>query len=166
MKIPTLEVVVVPLGRLLPWTGNPRKDHAVDAIAKSIESFGYLSPIVVQKNTMRVLAGHGRLAALDKLGVVEVPVVVADVTDDQADLFTLADNKLGEASDWDFSKMADLLLDFDARNLDTRMTGFTDQELHAIANWTPKAAEVGENATGTNPPSIVKCPGCGKEFAP
>lgn len=133
---PNIILETVPLNRLKPWPKNPRKSHAVEAIARSIESFGYLSPIVVQAKTYRILAGHGRLEALAKVGAKEIPVVVADIDDDKADLYTIADNKLTEAAEWDFGKMAHLLLEFDTKNLDTTLTGFDSEELERIANWT------------------------------
>lgn len=141
MKIPPPTIESVDIARLRPWPNNPRKDHAVEQIAKSIDAFGYLSPIVVQKGTYRILAGHGRLEALKRHGVTEVPVVVADVDDDKADLFTIADNKLTELADWDFAKLADQLIAADAKGLDVGLTGFTDKEVEDMANWTPKPAE-------------------------
>jgi ParB/RepB/Spo0J family partition protein len=118
MRIPPPVIEMVALDRLRPWPRNPRKGHAVEKIARSIEAFGYAAPIVAQTGTYRILAGHGRLEALKALGVSEVPVVVLDVDDDRADLYTLADNKIAESAEWDFPVMADLLLEFDSRNLD------------------------------------------------
>ena len=151
MKVPAPIVETVPIEQLKPWDRNPRTHHAVDAIARSMTSLGYLAPIVVQKGTYRILAGHGRLKAMKKLGVTEVPVIVADVDDARADLYTLADNKLTELADWDFSVMADILLEFDAKNLDTTLTGFSDAELKAIAEWTP-------------PNPAIQCPKCGHRW--
>jgi hypothetical protein len=150
MRIPPPKIETVPIGKLVPWVKNPRKGHAVKEIARSIDAFGYLAPIVVQAKTYRVLAGHGRLAALKEAGVTEVPVIVADIDDDRADLFTLADNKTSEYSDWDFGTMADLILDFDVKGLDTRAAAFRDFEVERIVNWTPDEKRAG------------KCPTCGK----
>ena len=127
MNIPAPTIETVPLAQLRPWDKNPRKNHAVDAIARSIEKVGYLAPIIVQKGTYRILAGHGRLEALTKVGATEIPVVVADVTDDQADLYTIADNKLTELAEWDFPQLAELL-----KTLDGQLAGFTAAELAAI----------------------------------
>ena len=132
MKIETISI-----SKIKPWPRNPRRNHDVDAIARSIESFGYLNPIIVQAKTYRVIAGHGRLAALRKSGVDKAPVIVADLDDQKADLYTLADNKLAELSEWDFSTMADLLLEFDEKNLDTSLLGFSEEEVEQIMNWTP-----------------------------
>lgn len=133
MKIPQPVIEMVPIGNLVPWARNPRKNHAVDAIVKSMESFGYAQPICVQKGTMRVLAGHGRLMALKKSGVVEVPVIVLDLDDAKADLFTLTDNRLSESSEWDFPAMAGLLKEFDAKGIDAGIAGFNEEEIRQAA---------------------------------
>ena len=145
MDIPAPVVEVVDLARLVPWPKNPRKGHAVDEIQRSIEAFGYLAPMVVQARTYRILAGHGRLEALKRAGVTRAPVIVADIDDARADLYTIADNKLTERGEWDFAGLADMLLEFDAADLDVTLTGFSDRELEDIAGWTPPA-EVEEEA--------------------
>lgn len=88
MKIQPPTIEVVPIGKLKPWSKNPRIKHAVDGIANSIEHFGYLNPIIVQKKTYRILGGHGRLKALKRSKVKEVPVIVADISDRNASLYT------------------------------------------------------------------------------
>lgn len=159
MRIEAPVVEVVELSRLIPYHKNPRKKHAVAKIADSFEAFGYLAPIIVQAGTYRIVAGHGRLEALKSKGVESVPVIVADITDDQADLYTLADNKLGELSEWDFTVLADLLLDFDARNLDTQLTGFSDKEMTQIMNWNQPGggAEMEAAAQLENFSIVIKC---------
>src|SRR5687768_2417066 len=109
MSLKAPQVETVPLAQIKPWGKNPRRGHAVDAIARSIEAFGYLAPIIVQAKTYRVLAGHGRLQAMKKAGAVEALVVVADLTDAQATAYTLADNRMAESSSWDPAGVAALL---------------------------------------------------------
>lgn len=133
------EKATLKLSEIVPWPGNPRKGHAVDEIASSVTTFNYLAPIIVQKGTNRIVAGHGRFEALKKLGVEEVEVLVADLSDHEATLYTLAESKIAEKATWDFTKMADLLIDFDSKGIDLRLAGFADKELEQIANWTPPA---------------------------
>lgn len=80
-----------------PYEKNPRKnDEAVKYVAESIKEFGFKVPIVVDKD-MTIVAGHTRYKAAKKLGLNEVPVIVADdLTDEQIKAFRLADNKTGE----------------------------------------------------------------------
>lgn len=86
-----------------PYPNNPRNnDEAVKYVANSIKSFGFQSPIIVDKN-MVVIAGHTRLRAAEKLNLDTVPVIVAaDLTDEQAKALRLADNKVSEKAEWDF----------------------------------------------------------------
>lgn len=119
-------IETVPLSKLRPWKKNPRTAHAVDKISESIGKFGYLNPIIVQRGTYRILSGHGRLKALQKRKIKQVPVVVADIDDHNADLFTVADNKISDLSTFDIKATADLLKGLD--DLDLELTGFTDAE--------------------------------------
>jgi len=144
MQLHAPEVQVVPIDQLKPWSKNPRKGHAVKAIARFIESFGYLSPIIVQKGTMRVLAGHGRLAALRKSNVTNVPVLVADLDDEKAAAFTIADNKLHDTSKFDLGDLGSLMGNMSAEL--ALLTGFNDDELSKLAALQDELADVGNVA--------------------
>lgn len=137
--LPTPKVEVVELSKLKPWDKNPRKNHAVTVIEESIKQFGYLNLIVVQKDTYRVLAGHGRLLAMKKAGVEKVPVMIADLDDKAANLFTVTDNKTTLLSEWDFQGLAAILKDA-AAETDLGALGWSDHELEPIlsAEWKPE----------------------------
>jgi len=83
---------------------NPRLGR-IDSIKDSIAVNGFLSPIVVQASTMRVLAGNHRARAASELGYTEVPALLADVDDDTARRFVLADNKTSDDADYDPEKL-------------------------------------------------------------
>lgn len=87
---------------LIPYINNPRNnDQAVDAVASSIKNFGFKVPIVIDSKN-EIINGHTRLKAAKKLGIEEVPVIVADdLTEDQIKAFRIADNKVAELADWD-----------------------------------------------------------------
>lgn len=100
------EIKMVKPEELIPYENNPRdNDNAVEAVANSIKEFGFKQPIVVDKN-MVIIVGHTRLKASQKLGLEEVPVLVAeDLTPEQVRAYRLADNKTGELADWDYEKL-------------------------------------------------------------
>ena len=104
------------ISELKPYPKNPRiNDGAVDAVAASIREFGWKQPLVVDKDGV-IVAGHTRYKAAQKLGIEEVPVVVADdLTPEQVKAYRLADNKTAELAEWDFAKLDEELaeLDFD-----------------------------------------------------
>ena len=109
--------------RLRPYENNPRiNDGAVEAVAKSIDEFGFKVPIVVDSDYV-IIAGHTRLKAAEKLGLKTVPVVIADdLTEEQARAFRLADNKTAELAEWDFEKLNEELGDI--TDLDMQDFGF------------------------------------------
>lgn len=118
-------IVQMNIDDVKPYENNPRfNDKAVDAVAASIKEFGFKVPIVVDKNNV-IVAGHTRLKAAQKLGLEEVPVIVADdLTEEQIKAFRLADNKVSELAEWDFSKLeeelAGLEMDMSQFNFDMK----------------------------------------------
>lgn len=121
-----LNVVTMKTADLKAYENNPRKNEkAVDAVANSINSFGFKVPIIIDKNNV-VVAGHTRLLACKKLGIEEVPCVIADdLTEDQIKAFRIADNKTAEIAEWDFDKLKTELGSID---IDMEQFGFTDLE--------------------------------------
>ncbi len=110
-----------------PYGRNPRKnDEAVGDVARSIETFGFKVPIVIDKNNV-IVTGHTRYKAAKQLGLQEVPTITADdLTDEQIKAFRLVDNKVAEKAEWDFDLLDDELLDiFD---IDMTEFGFDIQE--------------------------------------
>lgn len=87
---------------LKPYAKNPRNNYdAVLKVKASIELFGFKVPIVVDNNDV-IVCGHTRYLAAKKLGLKEVPTIVAsDLTDEQVRAFRLVDNKTHEFSSWD-----------------------------------------------------------------
>lgn len=125
MKIEQMQVA-----DLIPYERNAKKhdDRQVANVAKSIEEFGMVQPIVVDKEN-NIIIGHCRALACKKAGVDEVPVVrMEDLTPEEANKLRFLDNKLNE-SEWDFEALkldgfADIDfdgfdLDFDFESLDT-----------------------------------------------
>lgn len=100
-----------------PYEKNPRKnDEAVKYVEASIREFGFKVPIVIDKDGI-IVAGHTRWKAAKKLGLDEVPCIIADdLNDEQIKAFRLADNKVSEKAEWDFDLLGeelDELFDFD-----------------------------------------------------
>lgn len=105
-----MEVFFIDPYSVIPYENNPRHNRSsVDRVAKSIKEFGFQQPIVVDKN-MVVIVGHTRLKAAKKLKLPVVPVVKADnLTEEQANAYRLADNKVGESSEWDDDRLTEEL---------------------------------------------------------
>lgn len=97
-----LKIIYKKTDDLIPYINNPRNnDNAVDKVASSIKNFGFKVPIVVDGDN-EIIAGHTRLKAAKKLGMDEVPCIVADdLSDEQIRAYRLVDNRAGEFSEWD-----------------------------------------------------------------
>lgn len=108
------DTVIVDVKKIKPYARNPRKNsNSVDAVAESIKEFGFKQPIVVDRNYV-IIAGHTRLLAAKKLGLKEVPVIVADdLNEEQVKAYRLADNKASEKSEWDMPLLQLELSDLD-----------------------------------------------------
>lgn len=93
---------------------NPRKnDNAVDSVAKSIEKYGFKNPLIIDKNNV-VYCGNTRLKASKKLGLEEVPCIVAsDLTPKQIREYALLDNKTNEIALWDYDLLSEELGELD-----------------------------------------------------
>lgn len=112
-----MQIISVKLTDIKPYAKNPRNNAAaVDLVAASIREFGFKVPIILDKKNV-IVAGHTRLLAAKKLGMSEVPCVMADdLTDEQIKAFRLADNKTAEASEWDMALLSselDSIFDLD-----------------------------------------------------
>jgi ParB-like chromosome segregation protein Spo0J len=102
-------------------------------IEESIKKFGFLSPIVIDKNNV-VQAGNGRLMAATKLGMTEVPCIQANgLSKDELRAFALVDNRLSETSEWDKDilklELEDLTLNLD---FDLGPIGFSSEEIEKM----------------------------------
>lgn len=109
-----------------PYSKNAKKHtkKQVQQVANSIKEFGFNQPVVVDKNGV-LIVGHGRLEAAKLLGLKEVPTITVDLTEDQANSYRLADNKLNE-SEWDMNLVIEELKGLSAPMID--LTGF-DKDL-------------------------------------
>jgi ParB-like chromosome segregation protein Spo0J len=121
-----------PIDKLIEYARNPRKnDHAVDRVAAAIREFGFRVPVVA-KSDGTVVDGHLRLKAAKKLGLTEVPVVLADdMTDLQIKAFRLSVNKMAELAEWDDELLALELGELHAADFDMALLGFDAGELSA-----------------------------------
>lgn len=112
---------------VLPYENNPRNnDDAVQAVAESIQEFGFKIPIVITTGNV-IVAGHTRVKAAQELGMKEVPCIIADdLTDEQIRAFRLADNKSAEIATWDEEKLEQELAQI--MDIDMSLFGFDDGE--------------------------------------
>ncbi|MCL4712801.1 MAG: site-specific DNA-methyltransferase [Pseudorhodoplanes sp.] len=147
-----------PIDRLIPYARNARThdDNQVAQIAASIVEFGWTNPILVDAEG-GIVAGHGRLLAVRKLGLDTVPVVVLeDITPAQRRAYVIADNKLALNAGWNEELLASELHALNGEGFDLGLTGFTDAELDAL--MAPLGDESDAESAGDNADDEMPAP--------
>jgi hypothetical protein len=178
-----LNVQSVPINEIRPYWRNPRKNEAaVDSVLQSIQDYGYLQPIVVDKKNV-IIVGHTRYKALQILEVEEIPVVVADLPPEKAKEYRLIDNASGEIAEWDWDKLLPEMREFS--DVDRVQIHFPALDLDSILDDSPTAPgyseasqddiedrehDVAETHTRRSEHAQagyvpLVCPECGEEFA-
>ncbi|MBI2746019.1 MAG: site-specific DNA-methyltransferase [Burkholderiales bacterium] len=115
-----------PTAKLLPYARNARthSDDQVAQIAASIAEFGFTNPILAGSDGV-IVAGHGRLAAAQKLGMAVVPVVVLDhLSATQRRALVIADNRIAENGGWDDAMLRIEIASLQDDDFDVSLTGF------------------------------------------
>ena len=124
----------IEINKIVPYSRNPRKNQHVDKVASSIKEFGFQQPIVVDKDHV-IIVGHTRYQAAMKLGMKEVPVIVAkNLSENQVKAYRIADNRVAEESQWDNELLNLELLDLQKSEFDLDSLGFEQNELSRIFN--------------------------------
>ena len=119
---------------LIPYIRNARthSESQISQIAASIKEFGFLSPILIAEDNT-ILAGHGRLAAAQKLGLKKLPCVKENhLTETQKRAYIIADNRLSLNAGWDDEMLAIELSELQGVDFDLDLLGFDESELASI----------------------------------
>src|SRR6516165_9433586 len=148
----TMLVEEHPIDTIRPYHNNPRvNDPAVDAVAASIQAFGFRQPIVVDEDGV-IIVGHTRYMAALRLGLEEVPVHVAvGLSPAQAKAYRIADNQTATRSSWDDEKLPLELAQLQAMDFDLNLTGFAADELMRLL-------DSGANAGQADPDAVPEPP--------
>lgn len=161
-----MNIITIPINDLKPYAHNPKTHPAeqIEKIARSIEEFSFLVPILIDADNS-IIAGHGRLMAARKLGLIEVPTIqVKHLTEAQIRAYRIADNRLTESA-WDIELLESEIAILQDTNFDIDLTGFDDIELGELfpdvsAEEPPEEfQEFDENMETEN-----ECPKCGYKW--
>lgn len=108
---------------------NPRKidDETLERLKRSLEEFGYVEPIIVNKRNMHVVGGNQRVKALKELGIKEVDTVIVDLDEKKEKALNIALNKI--TGEWDYEKLKEVLKDIEEN---VELTGFTEKEINKL----------------------------------
>lgn len=138
-----MEITNKRIADIIPYAANAKKHdkRQINNVAESIKQYGFVQPIVIDRDGVIVI-GHCRALAAKKLGMQEVPCVcVDDLTPEQVNALRLVDNKSNE-SDWDYDLLADEIpgLDLSAFDFDWGLPEITEEVIE------DEAPEVDEDA--------------------
>ena len=133
-KVRELKPILLDIEKLVPYEFNV-KEHPqwqIEQIMKSIQEFGFLDPIGINKD-LQIIEGHGRYLALKELGIKQVPCLVLDgMTPEQERAYIIAHNKLSLNTGFDIEKLRYELNALKVEGIDLSITGFENIELENI----------------------------------
>src|SRR3984893_7068970 len=136
-----------PVAKLVPNARNARthSDEQVAQLAASIEEWGWTIPVLVDE-AGGIIAGHGRVMAAHRLGIEDVPVMVAACwSDAKKRAYMLADNKLTLNAEWDLDRLAIEIAELRASDFDISLIGFSESEIDDLL----KADDGGDSGPGS-----------------
>jgi len=157
---PASKVTMVAVDSLIPYARNARthSDNQVAQIAASIKEWGWTVPVLVDDSGM-LIAGHGRIMAARKLGIIQVPTMTATGwTEAQKKAYILADNQLALNAGWDNQLLSVELGDLNAEGFDLGLIGFSDDTLANLLN-DPTSGLTDPDDTPEPPVNPVSKPG-------
>lgn len=130
-----LDIQKIDVNKLNPAKYNPRKDlkpgdPEYEKLKKSINTFGYVEPVIWNKRTGNIIGGHQRLKILKEQGTTEIECVVLDMDESKEKALNVALNKV--SGNWDITKLTELLDDLDKSMFDVSLTGFDAAEIEDL----------------------------------
>lgn len=122
-----LKIVYWPLKKFSEYENNPRKnDHAVDQMAQAIDGMGFKVPVIAKSSGL-IVDGHLRFKAAKKLGLKNIPVIIADdLTETQIKAFRIMINQSAHWADWDMEKLSLEVEELKTEDFDLDLLGFDE----------------------------------------
>lgn len=151
-----MNIVLKKIDEIIPYERNTKKhdETQITNVAESIKKYGFVQPIVIDKDDV-VVIGHCRLLGAQRLGMEKVPCVCVDsLTPEQVNALRIVDNKTNE-SPWDFDFLADELAEVDLSDFDFDF-GISDPSEIAWAD----VDDLSEESYEEPQHRMLECPAC------
>jgi DNA modification methylase len=157
------QIEMMPLRTLKKSPRNSRthSKRQIEQIANSINRFGFITPIVVDRRN-RIVAGHGRAEAAESIGLKAVPIIrVTDLSEIELRAYALADNRIAESAGWNKELLAvevgELQVALPEIGLDLSITGFEPGELDAVlTDFSDNRMDPADEILEVTQPAIAK----------
>lgn len=163
---PTLQIKMFPLGTVGKWPKNPKK-HDVEGLILSMQKYGFVQPVALDKTTNRLYAGHGREEALLLMqtrgmpppkGIVVrkgewwLPVLtgVSFKSEKEAEQYVVADNQLTIVGGWENQDLLDIIKR--QETADVRIMGFDAADVRKLMQQADKESMRGKDRSDPPPP--------------
>ena len=131
-----MEIVKIKLDELQEWENNARihTKRNLEALKQSLKDFTQTKPILVQKSTMRIIAGNGTYEAAKALGWESIECNILDLDDARANALAIADNRTGDLSEWNEKYLTEALEGLKTDGL-LDLTGYNSNELEQMLKF-------------------------------
>jgi ParB-like chromosome segregation protein Spo0J len=133
-----VQIERIPINKLRAAPYNPRRalrpgDAAWERLARSLDEFDLVQPLVWNRRTGHLVGGHQRLEILKERGVMEVECVVVDLPPEREKALNVALNNPAVAGDWEPDRLVSLIEELqDLPDFDATLTGFSEEELRDL----------------------------------
>jgi DNA modification methylase len=151
------QVIELPIDQLIPYAQNARThgDEQVTVIEQSIQTFGWMNPVLIGDNN-EIIAGHGRILAAKRLGLTHAPVLrVSGLTPDQIRGYRLADNRIAEIAGWDADILAVELQHITGVDIGSSIEalGWKMPQIEVLLDTHAQSQTTGEDSADNLPPT-------------
>jgi ParB-like chromosome segregation protein Spo0J len=149
-----MELIKKKVFELIPYINNSRthSEEQITQIASSIKEFGFTNPILIDKDNS-IIAGHGRLQAVKRLGFEEVPcIVISGLTKTQIKALIIADNQLALNASWDIDKLSLEIDNLKEDNFNLDILGFNNDFLKDMQEEIIQLSDLPEIKEGDKEP--------------
>ncbi len=139
-----MQLEQIEIDKLIPYARNSRKhsDEQIMQVAASIKEFGFLNPVIIDKDN-GIVAGHCRVLAAHKLSIDTIPCVRADhLTESQKRAYVIVDNNLALNSEWDEEMLSLEIGDLKDADFDLDLIGFDDDFFNDVNSGKDIATEI------------------------
>jgi 3'-phosphoadenosine 5'-phosphosulfate sulfotransferase (PAPS reductase)/FAD synthetase len=128
-----MQVELLPIEELQPFADNPYRHpkKQIEMLKKSLETFGFTNPVLVNSDNM-IVAGHARVTAARELGITEIPTIRLDLPYEKSIMYVIADNRLAELAEKDDKLIAQILKDAQAQDQDLLAMGYDNFQMDVL----------------------------------
>ena len=160
-----METLMMKLTEIKPFPNNTKKhdEKQINNVAESIKQFGFIQPVVIDKNN-EIIIGHCRFLAAQQLGLQEIPCLrLEKLTDKQVKMLRIIDNKTNESS-WDNDLLVSEIKDIDLSDFDFDFNFPEEMSQDDLDEFFMDSGTGKDTDKKGNKTKKIQCPHCGEWF--